>query len=296
MAKAFFITTVLGIVLSLGLSARRLAHVISEDVLDEAAAAIREDFQTGDLILFGPHTMSGPRTRLGDLPCHSPRVPTAELLGEITLGYRRAQVLELNVLGATGLTEKAESLGSVTKSQTWPGVRWTTVLLGDGPRLLFDLHQHLAQVTVTARYADGTQKLCNKRKGKRWLCPRDPSWSYVGPEILDIGDEARRCVWLHPLDKNGVLTVQLPPLRGVGLELHAGFGFTRHAARAARSPVQVRISSGKIELWRGQIQPNHSWQRARAVLPENAPPVRLELWTPHNGAAHLCGNVRVVER
>src|SRR5690606_22714166 len=109
----------------------------------------------------------------------------------------------------------------------------------------FDLYRDLAAVRVIAHYRDGQSTPCDRfTPDHRWVCPRNPDWSYVGRMMSMIQDRPRRCVWLHPLAAGEVLEVQLPASAAAPAELVLGMGFTSYGAQAARAPVRVEVRAG----------------------------------------------------
>ncbi len=293
--RSAFVVALLGTALSLAGSARRLVHLPDDVALDGAAAAVRADFQEGDVVVVTPYYPEGARRRLGDLPLLQPRRLEASMLD----GFSRVHLLEIDALGEDDAARQLLiQRGTPNATRDFAGVQLTTVSLHGPARTVFDLGRDLEKSTARASYPDGAALRCDRWERDRWTCPRDPGWSYVGRESFLIGDERRDCVWLHPVKAGGVLTVETPPLEpavpGSRREVALAFGFTAHGARAAAAPVQVRLRAGEEEIWRGSVPRGPGWHEHRVPLGEAAS-LALELESANNGAAHLCGALRVLE-
>ncbi len=285
----------LSIAASLLLSAWRITSIVPEASLDAAAVVVRERFHDGDLIIVEPWPQVGPRLRLGDLPLLEPKA----LHRDDLVGFRRALLLELDTIGASGRShDLLTEIATGEAVDAWPDLRLTTFVLRAPVRVLFDLHREIDRVRVTARYPGGEAEPCDRFRRDRWSCPRNPDWSYVGREIRDIGNEPRTCVWLHPLHRGGELTVELPPelvVHTPGAFVLGGYGFTDHAARAAQAPVELRIEAGAETLLDVAHPVSTGWQRYRAALPPDHGPLRISVRSENNGVAHFCFALRVME-
>jgi hypothetical protein len=280
------------LLLSLGLSWCRVARVPADSDLDAAAAHVRRVYRAGDLILVEPHTQVGPRRRLGDLPLREPRsLAVADLVG-----IDRIHLVETGAVGSDQISRSVLAVhGTATGEAAFGQVRVTTFDL-EAREVLFDLAAAVAQLTVIASYPDGDVRACERFADRRWTCPRDPDWSWVGPTIRAMDDQPRECVWMHPLRAGGVLRIELPPITLDGdAEVVAHFGFTLDAARRAAAPVDVRLLAGDELLVQQRFPVQPGWVPLRAPLAREATqPLALELRTRNNGAAHFCGALRVV--
>jgi hypothetical protein len=288
MSRLWLPSIVIGAVLaSLALSGWRLSHQIAAADLDAAATAVRDGFVAGDLIIVDPPFMSGPRERLGDLPLVAPRTLVADDL----FGVARVQLLSLDAIGVRPeVASTLAALGTLAAERAFGGVAWRTYRLAAARHKLFDLRESVAALVVTARYADGVEGACKSWDRDRWTCPRDPSWSYVGRETLNIDSEPRDCVWLHPLPAGGVLKVELPAVAGDRESVLAGgFGFALESARRVKAPVHVELWSGQERLFVTDHEPQVAWRRFQIpFVADPATPLRLEVSTKDNGASHFC--------
>lgn len=278
---------------SLVLSGVRLSRRLSEPDLDAAAAAVRAQYREGDLVVVTPYYISGPRERLGDLPLLSPRqLDVADLRG-----YARVQLLELDVTGATSaFRELLSAQAQAQPTATFGRVRLTTFVRAPAERRRFDLGEQVAALQVTAHYADGLVARCDKFERDRWLCPRDASWSYVGREVVEIDDDPRACVWLHPLPKGGELHVVLPDTAFVpNAHVTGGMGFAASGAKRVQAPVEVRLLAGEQELMRREHPAGSSYTRYDVALPAEPVPLTLVVTSENNGAAHFCLSLSTVE-
>ena len=290
----FFFPALVGaaIFASLGLSGRRLSHQIAESDLDAAAALVRESFAQGDLVVVEPPYMVGPRQRLGDLPLIEPH----KLVPEDLVGVTRVRLVSLDVIGAQpDLAVMLDHLGSLEADQAFGGVTVRTYVLASTTRVALDLRAVVKDLRVTVRYADGVEAACSIWDRDRWTCPRDPSWSYVGRETLNIDSEARDCVWMHPVPATGVLRIELPVVEGVRLTgLAGGLGFALEAANRVKSPVHVAIWVGNELVLTRDHAPGVEWERFNEPLLSSAQPIRIEVSTKDNGASHFCMGLKLL--
>ena len=290
----FAFTVVLGALgLSGALSGVRLAHAPEAADLDAAATAVRARFRPGDVVVSSPWTLVETRRRLGDLPLLEPKHPHPDDLA----GRSRAHLVELGAVGGGGDARRVlAAAGRAGAAERFGRVTLTTFDLHEPTATRFDLWRDLHRVEVLARYADGGEHACGRWDRDRWVCPRDGQWSYVGRQVLDIGDDPRACVWLHPLAKGGRLRVVLPPaLPGIEpAELVGGFGLTEHAARSARAPVRVRITAAGGPLLERVHPVGAGWSRYRLGLAPGTGGLAVEVESDDNGAAHFCFALRIV--
>lgn len=274
------------------LSAVRLAHRVPAESLDAAARIVRDSFAEGDLVVSAPASISGPRQRLGDLPFVAP----SRLRPEELRPYRRVHLLELDVIGAdASLGDALVSLGRVEHEQRWSGVRLRRVHLARHDVKRFDARAELRRMKVSARYPDGAVASCSSFDRDRWMCPRDPQWNYVGRATVTIDDEPRACVWAHPVAAGGALVLELPAITPRPRLVTGGFGFTTYGARAAKAPVDVRLWAGEALVYEGRHPVTPEWRRFEVEHPQSDVPLRLELSTTNNGAAHFCFDLALVD-
>jgi hypothetical protein len=281
------------LVLSLGLSWCRGCRAVDEQELELAATAVRESFRAGDLIVVEPHTLVRPRQRLGDLPLVEP----VKLAPDDLLGVQRVHLLETGAIGSDRSSRRVlESIGKMTAEELYGGVRVSTFELAGRP-LIFDLRAEVERARVTARYPDGQELPCDRYSDGRWACPRDSAWSWVGRAGRAIDDQPRECVWMHPLHAGGVLRIELPRLPlDEDAELVAHFGFTLDASNRAAAPVRVALRAGDdTSLAEETFSVQPGWRPLRRALAKDVTqPLRLELTTTNNGAAHFCGSLLVL--
>lgn len=292
MARFIFpVIVTTSLVASLLLSVWRLAHTVDDADLDAAAAAVRRNFRVGDLIIVEPRALVGPRQRLGDLPLWEPRSLNAEDVRQ----YRRVHLMRVDAIGLDdGAASVLATVGSEIDAQSFGGVELRTYVLAGGDRVLFDLRSEIDRVRVVARYADGVESTCERWDGNRWVCPRNPGWNYVGRKTLDIDDQPRDCVWMHPLPKGGTLRIELPPIEG-GAAITGGYGFPFGSARRARAPVRVRVLRGDSVVLSFRHAPRRGWERYRQELSTSDAALAIELTTDNNGVSHFCMSFQIVE-
>ncbi|MBI5509733.1 MAG: hypothetical protein HY903_13345 [Deltaproteobacteria bacterium] len=294
MAKSLcLVATLGGLLLSVALSAYRLRHQVAQVDLDAVSALIRAQFAPGDLVVVEPSTLSGPRERLGDLPLVEPYSLEAADLD----GVRRVHLIHLDVLGVR--TDFAEILARVAEREafaTFGRVQVTRFRLRHPTRTLFDLRAQLGEARVRARYADGVTAPCDRFERDRYLCPRDPAWNYVGRDTLAIDHQPRDCVWMHPVANGGRLEIELPPMTAPGsMTIAAAFGFAAEAIGRVRRPVHIELQRDADVLLALDHEPREGFERVRVPLAASPAPLTLVLSTSDNGAAHLCGSIRIVE-
>ncbi len=267
------------------LSTLRASRLVTDEALAAMEAAVRESFRAGDLVLAQPPYLGYARARLGDMPLWEPRHVTAADLSPF-------RTLHLLSFAGQEIPTALLDPGRVTSEQSWPGVTYTTIAPAAAYTVLFDLRRDLAQAKVSARYPDGVEAACDRFDRNRWLCPRNADWSYVGRETLEIDDQPRDCVWLHPLAQGGVLRVELPTVAAQAAQ--GGFGFTRSAAHRAGAPVKLRMLAGDQEIFTATHPVAWGWRHFRVPLSTDAP-VSLEVTTTHNGASHFCLSLLLTE-
>ncbi|MEE8408915.1 MAG: hypothetical protein V3T05_04875 [Myxococcota bacterium] len=291
LARLFFpLVVTTSIVASLLLTAWRLSHTVDDADLAAAAAAVRQSFRPGDLIVVEPRYLVGPRQRLGDLPLWEP----LSLSAEDVRPYRRVHLMRVDAIGLDdALVSVLQSIGSEVDVQSFGDVELRTYTLAGGDRVLFDLRSEIDRVRVVARYSDGVESACERWDGNRWVCPRNPGWNFVGRKTLDIDGQPRDCVWMHPLPKGGTLRIELPAV-DFGTAITGGYGFAFGSARRARAPVRVRVVRGETEILSFRHPPRRGWERFRAPLPEGGD-LRIEVTSENNGASHFCMSFSVVE-
>lgn len=284
----------LGIILSLSVLSMgwRWHHRVPEASLDAAAAQVRAAWQAGDLLVSVPAHQVGPRVRLGDLTL----LEGAPVLEHELEGYQRAHLLTLDALGSS--EQPAAALlrrGSLVATHRWPGVTLQTFALAPTAPIHFDLYRDIAQVRVTARYADGEVAPCDRMESHRWRCPRHGHWSYVGREIFEVQGRPRACVWLHPLAAGEELRVSLPAEAAVPAgEVFMEMGFTAYAAGAAKAPVRVEVRAANQVVSAVEHPVREAWGTQRVTLPaQPSPPLELVITSRNNGAAHFCARVQV---
>jgi hypothetical protein len=284
---------VLTLVASAALQLWRLARVSDEAELAAAAAIVRREFRAGDLIVVEPPWMVGPRRLLGDLPLIEPR----RIAPDDLLGVDRVWLLQLASIGGDlGVGTALAGLGTTVSTRETSRVHLRLVDLTANGRIVFDLRAGLEAASVIARYPDGVEARCERFELDRWVCPRDPGWNYVGRETLDIDGQPRACVWLHPIAAGGTLTVELPALPAlVGARLEGAFGFTSDAAQRAAAPVKVSVRRGEVVLAERSFPVEPGWRRWRVPIPAGSGRLAVVLSSANNGAAHFCGELRVVE-
>ncbi len=286
------------VIAACGLQLWRLAHAVDEADVKAAADEVRRRWQDGDLVVATPASLMRPQAILGDLPMRQPRTLAPSMLN----GFRRVHLLSIDAIFANRQAEELlEGLADASPPWRRSNVTLRTFVLHAPRRLAFDLWRDLAQVHVTAHYADGQVQPCAAWQQNRWLCPREPDWSYVGREILSIGEEARPCVWLHPLPPPGVLTVQLPKLpAGSQRRLYVGHGFSRWGARRARGPLELRVVAGDRALLVARQEVDGQWHEHVVPLVDLPPTdegLRIEVRSlaRENHASHFCAQVEVSE-
>jgi hypothetical protein len=193
-----------------------------------------------------------------------------------------------------------------------------------GPRVVADLRAELEGARVERVHPDGRAEACDFWDGSRWHCglrrtpdatraclarstaerhrdrQRDPHcgldpWVYVGRDVRVIGGHARRCLWLHPMDRVAV-TVHWPAAEAAaGDTLVVDYGFTdqvtvdhdRPATRTRPATLAVHRSDGPaLDTW--TAEPVFGYFRREVVLGEGGGPLRLVARTSQMVDAHLC--------
>jgi hypothetical protein len=132
-------------------------------------------------------------------------------------------------------------------------------------------------------------KECATWRDRKWVCAQS-SWENVGPTILDIADNPRRCIWAHPVT-NGVVNVEY---KGVPLskKIVGYHGLTTAATRVpegAQVTLDVLVDGRKLHT---SVNKNRKgWNRFEvdtAAMAGTAHDVTFQTTTPRDGMRHFC--------
>jgi len=182
---------------------------------ERATAYIRARFQTGDLIDVAPFWAGRVREYLGDLPLASFRHLEAEDLTR----YRRVWLFSL--FGAEGSAHQALAARThLLEEQRFEriDVRLYQVL---GHELVrYDFRDGIAGARVWI-VAGGEGERCEVWDGHRWWLSRAASVC-AGREILEIGEEPRAVVSVHPRREQAVRLEFAEVSLGLILDIAAG--------------------------------------------------------------------------
>ncbi len=256
------------------------------------AAAVRETFTPGDALLFQPAYNAHVYSQLGDLSPQS----SAELFPE-ELPPR------LHFLSLKGISLESspdfESLGySLSSSHTFAGGEWSVWEKEGSPPATLDLWRDIKQLRVSIHSQKQGGKLlsqCDYKVGVGFSCPKRPQWNRVSRELFDSEAGPRRCLWMHPPNKDEVLRISLPPLAPTPLHLSGGMMFSQHAAQSGRVPVQVELLSGPPENpqihWAEQHGRSPHWRPISMDI-ETGENLFFEIHSENSGAAHFCLNAQ----
>ncbi|RVU44113.1 hypothetical protein EA187_11220 [Lujinxingia sediminis] len=172
-----------------------------------------------------------------------------------------------------------------------------------GPSLLTRLPEaRVEHVSATDENVTPCRRWDARRK--RWNCP---GGHYVGSELLEVGDDPRRCAWAHALKQGQVLRVSYPAdalleeqdAAGSWLRLRAGVDL-RGARHERAQPLTYRVFIGEEQVLSHTLGKfDASWMAhtidLRALSPEKE--LRLEVRTddPEAHGRRFCFNGWVVD-
>lgn len=290
-ARLAALVVVLSLVVSLVLTGVRLVHQVVPRSLRAMGEDIRARWQPNDVVVTTPAHQVGVLVELGDLDPLQPK----RLVWDDIAHHSRVHLVILDALGVDGALEREIARhADLVFEREWPGVKVQTfsVRREHHRPIIFDAWTQFAQLDVRATYPDGERARCDHFAGDRWLCPRDPHWSYVGPRILAIDDEPRRCLWMHPLAAGGSLEVFLPGTSWAGSEIALGTGFARSGVAAARAPVQVTLTLDAQPLVAIEQPVSSTWRRAAVPIGRDGL-LGVTVRTADNAAAHVCVSLTV---
>lgn len=108
------------------------------------------------------------------------------------------------------------------------------------PPFTWELYDDLAHAHVSRVVGEEVES-CDRWNAhtKRWDCAKQSRWTYVGQEEREVGDDPRRCVWAHPLDRGRTLRIEadVPASRAIRVR----DSFDLRAARLGGADVLVQI-------------------------------------------------------
>lgn len=107
-------------------------------------------------------------------------------------------------------------------------------------QILWELYDALADARVSRVKGDEVE-VCDRwnPRTKRWDCAPADQWTYVGQEEREVGDDPRRCVWAHPLDRGRTLRIDATVPASATIRVRDSFDL--RAARLGGAPVLVQI-------------------------------------------------------
>jgi hypothetical protein len=105
------------------------------------------------------------------------------------------------------------------------------------------LTRKIPKAQVEIQRLNSSVEPCHWDRGDRWQCSA-ASWNYVGLAAYRIGDEFRRCLWAHPIEK-GKLRIRFPAqVLGRTIDGHHGFLDTAVQSFPGGAPVTLEIEIG----------------------------------------------------
>lgn len=291
--SAWVLIWLMTLTMSGGLSWWRQYRQVNPDDMAQACQVIRQSVQPMDLIIAEPWYLQSIRDHLGDQRFITPK----ELIRADVLDAKRIFLLSAQVVNMpTDFSATLKTFSSLINEQTFGRVRLRQFSINEPQTALFDLYRDVHQVEVVDHLPNGQVVNCNQFEQGRWLCPKEPAWNYVGQDLLTIEGEVRPCVWLHPLPAKGRVLVRIPiPAQSAEARVVGGFGFSDSAAFRGPSLVEISLNSEQEPFWRMSIAADETWHHFETNLPPAIQELVIELTTEYNGAAHVCGELKVVE-
>lgn len=251
---------------------------------EELSAHVHQKWAPGDVLAVTPFWAERIREYAGDLDVITPPRLVEEDLS------RNSRLWLLSVFG---YAKDRDLLGTLSKKYRIAGEQ----RFGKLDLYLFDLpppakvtYDFLAQIDkarVTVQ-KNGEPKVCEWRD-RKWVC-NPSSWEHVGPAILDIDDNGRRCIWAHPVTA-GTVTVEFKDVP-LGKTITGYHGLTAAAARVPDGmPVTLEALIDGTPALRSTNQNRKGWNRFAidtARYAGSAHAVTFRVTTPRDGMRHYC--------
>lgn len=142
----------------------------------------------------------------------------------------------------------------------------------------WELYDELDKASVSHVRGAEVEKCTRWNAGaKRWDCAKPNKWTYVGQEEREVGDDPRRCVWAHPLDRGRTLRIEFEPPPAKTLRIRDSFDL--RAARLGGDDVLVQVFVNDELVVEDRVAGNdHDWQAHDIDIHKYpAPKVRIEI-------------------
>ncbi|MBX3251478.1 MAG: hypothetical protein KF901_30145 [Myxococcales bacterium] len=266
-----------------------VSRVPAEADWEQAAAAVREAHEPGDVILIAP-AWADPilRLHLGDLL----PIPVA---GRSDLAPF-ARAWELSLRGRRG---EASALGRPAAFEQRYG-RITVRRFDLGPSSVrVDLTSRVreAEVSRAGRACAWRRTISTTRSGlggaqampsEHFFCGPEP-WLWVGETVMeDLELQPRHCVWQHPAGGEPIVTTFRDVELAERVVFYAGLHYEHERSRE-HGPVHARIFLDDRELAHMEHRDGDGWKRVEAAIPrQGRGDLRIEVSAPSPHLRTFC--------
>lgn len=280
-------------------------RVVPESDWDAAAAHVRAEWVSGDVVSVAPH-WADPlmRRAMGDAIdiAHAGRADLAP--------YRRFWSLSIRGHRAADAPPQAPD-----HVQTFGRVRVERWNLPEDESILYDFVAHIADAEVSL-IEHGEARVCSFSRGarptggglgsgpiipkERHVCdPRRP-WLWVGATVEeDLEMLPRHCVWQHPNGREPVRARFSDVPLGNSIVLYGGLWW-EHERTMMGGQVDVVVRIDGQEAGRLIHRDGDGWKRIEAAVPEairgGRGQVDIEVSAPNPHLRSLCWAARTIER
>ena len=275
------------------LHAEAAAFLRSQRIVSSSVSRTKREAARREPIYLVPWYATEAREYLGDLYPQAIRFPERDgLESKVGVwiyglwGKEKDLYSELRRLGFERVTQKSFS-GVITveywrqSSQKYQ-VKWNAL-------------EQIKSAVVTIKSPGERDIHCRRwlASKKRWICPRDSSWQYVGVEWHRMGEATRECIWAHP-PKNGYLQISFPETP-VGDRLHINGGHTLRASTRAKASVLLKAQMGEQPDEAVDFAIKDTWKSVavNASLSVSTATLSFSVSSSDNGANHFCFTAEV---
>lgn len=208
------------------------SHTAADEDWQRAAEAAVQRAQPTDGIRIHPSWTETPMPHLG--PVGNLLHRHHEPLLEDFLGIERVLVLTETARRDKAL-QRLPFEPTVDGAEHFDSVSLLAVAIPEHLQLRNDLTDALADATVSYRLPDGDEQRCRKRPGdaNTWRCDGRRTGAEVGPVLMEVEHEPRRCIKAFPPSDGRVLSVELSVENPLDI-LRIRAGLDNRAARLER--------------------------------------------------------------
>lgn len=155
-----------------------------------------------------------------------------------------------------------------------------------------------SKADVSIVFADGREVRCDyNESARRYTCPGQEEWLYVGPHKQTSGNETRQCIWSHPVTNGHIY------IRWKDIDLPKRFQWSHAIANSGLrksdgAPVTARLSVNQrpIETLTRTNQTGFATHTINLDQRINNAQFEIDITTPNDGARHYCWMIDFLEK